>query len=96
MVFIENGVLLVLINFQIFAHPGCKSGLAFMYLNLTLNKGVPYIENDLGQRLIYPGDTPDALLGKYAPGGLKAAVLYWKSPPPEGWEEWERANDINT
>ncbi|CAD7942640.1 unnamed protein product [Amoebophrya sp. A120] len=49
-------------------------------------RGVHYIENDLSQRLIYPGDQPG---NKYIPGGQEAATLFWSNEPAEGWNDWE-------
>lgn len=53
-------------------------------------RGQKFIENDLGQRLIYPGDQPGPdYLKNFIPGGQEAGTLYWKNEPSEGWEAWE-------
>jgi len=59
------------------------------------NKGHLFIENDLKQRLIYPGDEPVSF-PKITPAGESGAVLQWMEEPTEGWAEWENSHKGST
>jgi len=52
-------------------------------------KGKHYIENDLQERLIYPGDEPVSF-PSITPGGKYGGTLQWRKEPSEGWAAWEK------
>eukprot|EP00397_Hematodinium_sp_SG-2012_P000055 GEMP01000055.1.p1 GENE.GEMP01000055.1~~GEMP01000055.1.p1 ORF type:complete len:3622 (-),score=620.69 GEMP01000055.1:1062-11450(-) len=51
--------------------------------------GKGYLQNDLKERLVYPGDQAVSF-PTITPHGKSGATLVWKAEPPEGWDEWEK------